>query len=461
MSKTLLIKNARVVVTMDEERREIANGAVYVRGNVIEQVGPTSALPHTADEIIDATGHVVIPGLVNTHHHMYQSLTRVIPAAQDGELFNWLTNLYPIWANLDSEMVHVSTLTAMAELILSGCTTSSDHLYIYPNDCRLDDSIEAAAQIGMRFHAARGAMSVGQSKGGLPPDCVVEDEQAILRDTQRLIETYHDPARHAMQRIVVAPCSPFSVSRDLMKEAAALARSHGVSLHTHLAENANDIAYSREKFRMTPAQYAEDCGWVGHDVWHAHCVQLDDDGVYLFARTGTGVAHCPCSNMRLASGIAPVRKMVDAGVPVGLGVDGSASNDGAHMLGEVRQAMLLQRVGFGPDAMTARQALELATLGGAKVLNRDDIGAIKPGMSADIAMFKLDQLGFAGALHDPVAALVFCTPSNVSHSIINGKVVVRDGILQTIDLPLVVERHNKLATRLAQAAGARPYASGG
>ena len=461
MSKTLLIKNARVVVTMDEERREIANGAVYVRGNVIEQVGPTSALPHTADEIIDATGHVVIPGLVNTHHHMYQSLTRVIPAAQDGELFNWLTNLYPIWANLDSEMVHVSTLTAMAELILSGCTTSSDHLYIYPNDCRLDDSIEAAAQIGMRFHAARGAMSVGQSKGGLPPDCVVEDEQAILRDTQRLIETYHDPARHAMQRIVVAPCSPFSVSRDLMKEAAALARSHGVSLHTHLAENANDIAYSREKFRMTPAQYAEDCGWVGHDVWHAHCVQLDDDGVYLFARTGTGVAHCPCSNMRLASGIAPVRKMVDAGVPVGLGVDGSASNDGAHMLGEVRQAMLLQRVGFGPDAMTARQALELATLGGAKVLTRADIGAINPGLSADIAMFKLDQLGFAGALHDPVAALVFCTPSNVSHSIINGKVVVRDGILQTIDLPLVVERHNKLATRLAQAAGARPYASGG
>jgi len=455
MANTLLIKNARVVVTMDEQRREISNGAIFVRGNVIEQVGPSPELPQSADEVIDAAGHAVIPGLVNTHHHMYQSLTRVIPAAQNGELFNWLNKLYPIWANLNAEMVHVSTLTAMSELILSGCTTSSDHLYIYPNDCRLDDSIEAAAKIGMRFHAARGSMSVGQSKGGLPPDCVVEDELAILKDTQRLIETYHDAGRHAMQRIAVAPCSPFSVSRDLMKEAAALARAHGVSLHTHLAENVNDIAYSREKFHMTPAEYAEDCGWVGRDVWHAHCVHLDDDGVYLFARTGTGVAHCPCSNMRLASGIAPVRKMVDAGVPVGLGVDGSASNDGAHMMGEVRQAMLLQRVGFGPDAMTARQALELATLGGAKVLNRDDIGAIKPGMSADIAMFKLDHVGFAGALHDPVAALVFCTPANVNYSIINGKVVVKDGQLQTIDLPLVIERHNRLAAGLALASGAR------
>jgi len=451
MTKTLLIKNARVLVTMDDQRREIVDGAVFVRGNVIEQVGPTSDLPREADEVIDASGQVVLPGLVNTHHHMYQSLTRVIPAAQDGELFNWLTNLYPLWANLTSEMVHVSTLTAMAELILSGCTTSSDHLYIYPNDCRLDDSIEAAQQIGMRFHAARGAMSVGQSKGGLPPDSVVEEEADILKDTQRLIETYHDDQRHSMLRMVVAPCSPFSVSRQLMKESANMARSYGVSLHTHLAENVNDIAYSREKFNMTPAQYAEDCGWVGHDVWHAHCVQLDDAGINMFARTGTGVAHCPCSNMRLASGIAPIRKMVDAGVPVGLGVDGSASNDGAHMLGEARQAMLLQRVGFGPDAMTARQALELATLGGAKVLNRDDIGALKPGMSADIISFKLDQIGLAGALHDPVAALVFCTPSNVSNSIINGKVVVRDGLLQTVDLPLVIEHHNALAHELALA----------
>ncbi len=454
MSKTLLIKNARVLVTMDDERREIADGAVFIRDNVIEQVGPSADLPQDADEIIDASNHVVMPGLINTHHHMYQSLTRVIPAAQNGELFNWLTNLYPIWANLTPEMVHVSTLTAMSELILSGCTTSSDHLYIYPNGCKLDDSIEAAGKIGMRFHAARGSMSVGQSKGGLPPDRVVEEEGAILKDTQRLIETWHDASRHAMQRVVVAPCSPFSVSRDLMKESAAMARSYGVSLHTHLAENANDIAYSREKFNMTPAEYAEDCGWVGHDVWHAHCVQLDDDGIYMFARTGTGIAHCPCSNMRLASGIAPIRKMLDAGVPVGLGVDGSASNDAGHMMGEVRQAMLLQRVGFGPDAMTARQALEVATLGGAKVLNRDDIGVLKPGMSADIVMFKLDGIGFAGALHDPVAALVFCTPPNVAYSIINGKVVVREGQICTIDLPVVIERHNALAHQLALATGA-------
>ena len=446
--KTLLVRNARLLVTMDAQRREIVDGAVFIRGHVIEQVGASAELPQEADEIIDASGHLVMPGLVNTHHHMYQSLTRAVPAAQDGELFNWLTTLYPIWAGMTAEMIQVSTLTAMAELMLSGCTTSSDHLYIYPNDCRLDDSIEAAQQIGMRFHAARGSMSVGRSAGGLPPDSVVEKEDAILKDTRRLIETWHDHSRHAMLRVVVAPCSPFSVSRDLMKESARLARSYGVSMHTHLAENVNDVAYSLEKFGMTPAQYAEDCGWVGHDVWHAHCVQLDESGIDLFARTGTGVAHCPCSNMRLASGIAPVRRMLDRGVNVGLGVDGSASNDGAHMLGEARQAMLLQRVGFGPDAMTARQALELATLGGAKVLGRDDIGALTPGMSADLVMFRLDQLGFAGALHDPLAALVFCTPSGVACSIIHGRVVVRDGRLATVELEPLVERHNSLAAQL-------------
>ncbi|MFL9925715.1 8-oxoguanine deaminase [Herbaspirillum lusitanum] len=455
MSKTLLIKNAAIVVTMNDSRDEIKNGAIYIRDNIIEQVGNSADLPQSADEIIDASHHVVLPGLINTHHHMYQSLTRAIPAAQNGELFSWLTNLYPIWAGLTPEMIKVSTLTAMAELMLSGCTTSSDHLYIYPNKTRLDDSLEAAQQIGMRFHGARGAMSVGQSKGGLPPDRVVEEEKDILRDTQRLIETYHDAGRHAMQRIVVAPCSPFSVSRDLMREAADMARSYKVSLHTHLAENLNDIAYSREKFNMTPAEYAEDCGWVGHDVWHAHCVQLDDHGINLFARTGTGIAHCPCSNMRLASGIAPIRKMLDAGVPVGLGVDGCASNDSGHMMGEVRQAMLLQRVGFGPDAMTARQALEIATLGGARVLNHDDIGALKPGMSADLVLFDTRQIGFAGALHDPVAALVFCTPPKVAWSIINGRVVVREGHLASVDLGVVIERHNALSLELAQAQAAR------
>ncbi|HYD59450.1 MAG TPA: 8-oxoguanine deaminase [Noviherbaspirillum sp.] len=445
MSKTLLIKNALVLVTMDQERREIADGAVFIRDNVIEQVGRTADLPQSADEIIDARHHVVLPGLVNTHHHMFQSLTRAVPAAQNGELFNWLQNLYPIWSRLTPEMLRAATLTAMSELILSGCTTTSDHLYLYPNGCRLEDSIEAAQQIGMRFHAARGSMSVGESQGGLPPDRLVESEPAILKDTQRLIETWHDPSRHAMLRIVAAPCSPFSVSRDLMRESASLARHYGISLHTHLAESKTDIDYSREQFNMTPAQYAEDCGWTGHDVWHAHCVQLDEHGINLFARTHTGVAHCPCSNMRLASGIAPVRRMLDAGVPVGLGVDGSASNDSGHMLGEARQAMLLQRVGHGPDAMTARQALELATLGGAKVLNRDDIGALMPGMSADIVLFDTRQIGFSGALHDPVAALMFCTPANVAYSIVNGRVVVRDGHCTTVETGLVIEQHQRLA----------------
>ena len=455
---TLLIKHAQLLVTMDAQRREIADGAVFVRGNVIEAVGTTADLPDTADDVIDARDQIVIPGLVNTHHHMFQTLTRAF--AQGNELFGWLRDLYPVWAHLTPEMVRVSTQTAMAELLLSGCTTSSDHLYIYPNgragQVRLDDSIEGATEIGMRFHAARGAMSVGVSKGGLPPDAMVEDEAAILKDTQRLIERWHEPARFAMQRIVVAPCSPFSVSRELMRDSALLARQHGVSLHTHLAENDFDVAYTREKFACTPAEYAEQLGWVGPDVWCAHCVKLDAHGIALFARTGTGVAHCPCSNMRLASGIAPVRAMRDAGVSVGLGVDGAASNDAGHMLGEARMAMLLQRVAHGPvdgpSAMSAREILEIATLGGAKVLNRDDIGALAVGMAADIVCVPLDGIATAGALHDPLAALVFCQIPRVKHSVVNGRVVVRDGELTTLALPALVARHNALARALARAA---------
>ena len=462
--RTLLIRNARLLVTMDEQRREIPDGAVFVRDKVIEAVGRTVELPATADEVIDARDQIVIPGLVNTHHHMYQTLTRALPAVQDCELFGWLQGLYPIWANLTPEMVRVSTQTAMAELLLSGCTTSSDHLYIYPNGVQLDHSIEAAAEIGMRFHAARGSMSVGQSRGGLPPDRVVEEEPAILKDTQRLIERWHDPERFAMQRIVVAPCSPFSVSRGLMRDSALLARSfgssHRVSLHTHLAENDLDVAYTREKFGCTPADYAEQLAWVGPDVWCAHCVKLDAAGIALFARTGTGVAHCPCSNMRLASGIAPVRAMRDAGVSVGLGVDGAASNDAGHMLGEARMAMLLQRVDssthagpvHGPKAMGAREMLEIATLGGAKVLNRDDIGALAPGMAADIVTVPLNHIGMAGALHDPLAALLFCQVPGIAHAIVNGRVVVRDGRITTLELPVLIERHNALATQLANAA---------
>jgi cytosine/adenosine deaminase-related metal-dependent hydrolase len=449
--RTLLLKHALLLATMDDSRREIPDGGLFVRGNRIVQVGPTHELPATADEVIDASGHIVVPGLVNTHHHMYQSLTRCVPGVQDCELFDWLTGLYPIWAGLTPEMIRVSTLTAMAELILSGCTTSSDHLYIYPNGCRLEDSIEAAREIGMRFHACRGSMSVGQSKGGLPPDRVVEDEKAILKDSQRLIETWHDASDGAMLRIALAPCSPFSVSQDLMRESAAMARSYHVGLHTHLAETQGDVAYSREKFGRTPAQYAEELGWTGVGTWHAHCVCLDDHGIGLFARTHTGVAHCPSSNMRLGSGIAPIKRMRAAGVPVGLGVDGSASNDAGHMLAEARQAMLLARVSGDPGGMTAREALEIATRGGAAALGRSDIGELAPGTCADFAAFDVRGIDHAGGLHDPLAALTFCAPAKVSLSVIQGRVIVREGKLLTVDLPVVLERHNRLAHQLLSA----------
>jgi len=444
---TLLLKNIHMLVTMDAARREIANGALYVRDGVIVAVGTIDEMPaQTAAEILDMRNHIVLPGLINTHHHMFQSLTRGF--AQNNELFDWLKTLYPIWSGLTGDAIYTSAKLAMAELILSGCTTSSDHLYIYPNDARIDDEIRAAQEIGIRFHAARGSMSVGESKGGLPPDRVVENEDAILRDTRRVIEQYHNAARYAMLRVVVAPCSPFTVSQDLMRESAALARSYGLHLHTHLAENVKDIDYSLSVFGLRPGDYAEDVGWVGDDVWHAHCVQLNDDEIGLFRRTGTGVCHCPSSNMRLASGIAPIRKMRDARVKVGLGVDGSASNDSGHLLGEARQAMLLQRVGGDPAAFSAREALEVATLGGAAVLGRDDVGMLAPGMAADFIAFRIDSHEFAGALHDPAAALIFCQPQHVDLSVINGRVVVRDGILQTLDLPVLVEQHNAISRRL-------------
>jgi len=446
---TLLAKHALVVVTMDDERREIPDGAVYVRDGVIEQVGRTADLPQTADEVLDLAGHVVVPGLVNTHHHFYQTLTRAVPEAQNKELFDWLVTLYPIWARITPEGIRVSAKVAAAELALSGCTTASDHLYMFPNGARLDDEIEAVQEVGIRFHASRGSMSLGESKGGLPPDSVVEDEDVILADCQRVIETYHDNSRYAMLRITLAPCSPFSVTQDLMREAAALARSYpGVRLHTHLAETKPDVQYSLEQFGLLPGDYAEDVGWLGEDVWHAHCVHLAPDAIARFGRTGTGVAHCPGSNARLASGISPVVEMLRAGVPVGLGVDGSASNDSSHLLNEARLAMLFQRVKGDPAALTARQALELATLGGARVLGRDDIGALKPGMAADFVAYDVRGLEFAGALHDPVAALLFCTSSNAAYNVTNGRVIVREGRLTTLEVEPLIERHNALARAL-------------
>ncbi len=475
-----LVHQAELLATFDDARRELRGGSLLLRGQAVEGVYPAGAVPpevldevRQRGELIDARNHVVTPGLVNTHHHMVQSLTRAVPAAQNAELFGWLKTLYPIWAGFTPEMVQVSTQVAMAELLMSGCTTSSDHLYLYPNGVRLDDSIEAAVEVGMRFHAARGSMSVGESAGGLPPDALVEDEADILADTQRLIETYHDADRYSRLRVVAAPCSPFSVSPQLMRDSAALARSLGTRLHTHLAENDHDLAYSQAKFGMTPVQYAESVGWLGEDVWHAHCVKLDAEGIARFAATGTGVAHCPCSNMRLASGIAPVRRMLDAGVPVGLGVDGSASNDAAHLLNEARQALLLARVGramqppqtggdgqwrygcdLGPAEMTARHALEIATRGGAKVLGRDDIGHLAPGMAADLVLWRLDGLAMAGgAVHDPLAALLLCASPQADWVLVDGQVLLHEGQLTTLDLRPLIERHNRLAVELVNRAG--------
>ncbi len=446
---TLLVKRADLLVTMDADRRRIPDGGLFVRDNVIEQIGPTAELPAEADRVINARGMIVLPGLVNTHHHLYQTLTRAVPAAQNATLFQWLKTLYPIWAGLTSEAIYVSALVGLAELMLSGCTTAADHLYIYPNDCRIDDEIRAAQEIGIRFHASRGAMSLGESEGGLPPDGVVEDEDFILKDTQRAIETYHDPEPYAMLRIVVAPCSPFSVTPDLMREAARLARSYGVHLHTHLAETLDEEQFCLREFGRRPVEYAEDLGWVGDDVWYAHGVHLNEAEIELLARTGTGVCHCPSSNMRLASGIAPVRAYLDAGVRVGLGVDGSASNDSSHLLAEARQALLLQRVSGDPAGLSAEEALWLATVGGAQVLGRDDIGELSPGKAADFIGFRLDRLDYAGALHDPLAALVFCTPQRVDFSVINGQVVVEDGHLLTVDLGPVIKQHNRIARELA------------
>ncbi|WP_424989835.1 8-oxoguanine deaminase [Fluviibacterium sp. S390] len=439
----ILLKNADTVLTLDDDRRELSQADLRLRDGVIVEIG--SALT-TTGETHDLRGCVVTPGLVNTHHHLYQSLTKAVPGGQDALLFGWLQTLYPIWARFGPEEMFVSAQVGLAELALSGCTLTSDHLYLYPNGARLDDTIAAAGEVGLRFHPTRGAMSIGESDGGLPPDSLVEREAAILEDSIRVIDAFHDASEGAMVRVGLAPCSPFSVSRDLMRDAAVLARDKGVMLHTHLAENDEDIAYSLEKFGCRPGQYAEDLGWTGSDVWHAHCVKLDGQEIDLFARSRTGVAHCPCSNCRLGSGIAPVRKMRDAGVKVGLGVDGSASNDTGNLILEARQSMLLQRVANGADAMSAREALEIATRGGAEVLNRPDCGQIAVGKRADIAVWDVSGIDSAGSW-DP-AALLLAGPTRVKHSFVDGRQIVRDGQMVTIDLPNVIERQNRLAKRL-------------
>jgi len=460
----LLVKNIAHLATFDDEARELTDAALVIRDNVIEKVGTTAELgDEPADHVLDLAGHIVMPGMVNTHHHMYQNLTRVM--VQDDELFVWLKTLYPIWAKLDDDAIYVSARVAMAELIASGCTTSSDHLYVLPNDCRVDSEIAAARELGMRFHAARGAMSRGESQGGLPPDSCVEKEDAILKDCERVIAAYHDPSRHAMSRIVLAPCSPFSVTPGLMKDAAALARQHdGVHLHSHLAEDLDEETYCAEIYGMRPVDFAASVDWLGPDVWFAHAIFLNSEEIRHFAATGTGMVHCPSANMRCGQGIAKIRQMLDAGVTCGLGVDGSASNDTSNMFLEARLAQMLQRVapnrylseapggrgGFGgsPKALSAREALTMATRGGAKLLGRDDIGQLAPGMSADFIAVKLNQLGLSGTERDPLAALVMCGPFKVDYSYINGAEVIAKGEFVRHDIDEFLARHRQVMDRV-------------
>lgn len=448
MTRAVLLRGADTILTMDDARRELSGHDVLLRDGVIAQIGVGLVAPEGA-EVVDVSGCLITPGLVNTHHHLYQSLTRAVPGGQDALLFGWLRRLYPIWQRFTPDHMFVSAQVGLAELALSGCTLSSDHLYLYPNGARLEDTIHAAAEVGLRFQPTRGAMSIGESKGGLPPDALVENEDAILEDCIRVIDAFHDPSEGSMCRVGIAPCSPFSVSTDLMRNAALLARDKGVMLHTHLAENEEDVAFSQETFGCRPGEYAESLGWVGPDVWHAHCVKLDPAEIALFARTGTGVAHCPCSNCRLGSGIAPLRAMRDAGVPVGLGVDGSASNDAGNLVSEARQAMLLQRVALGADAMSAREALEIATRGGADILGRPDCGRIAVGKRADIAVWDMTGVHAAGSWDR--AALLLAGPTTVRDLFVEGRGVVRNSNLSTLDLPDVLRQQTELATALMQA----------
>ncbi|GFE65626.1 8-oxoguanine deaminase [Litoreibacter roseus] len=441
-----LIKAARHIVTMDDERTEIAHGDILIRDGVIADIGKDLT---TTGETVLAEGCLVTPGLINTHHHMFQTLTRAVPDAQNALLFNWLETLYPIWARFGPEEMFTSTQIGLAELALSGCSMSSDHLYLYPNGAQLDDTIAAAREVGLRFHATRGSMSIGQSKGGLPPDMLVETETQILEDCIRVVDAFHDDAPGAMVRVGLAPCSPFSVSTELMRETAVLGRDKGVRLHTHLAENDEDIAYSILHYGCRPGQYAEQLGWVGSDVWHAHCVKLDASEIDLFAQTGTGVSHCPCSNCRLGSGIAPIRAMMDAAVDVGLGVDGSASNDTGNLAAEARQALLLQRVANGAKSFSPYDALEIATRGGAKVLGREnECGQIKTGFRADLALWDMTDVSAAGTWNP--AALVLSGPNRVQHLFVEGRQIVRDGQIISFDLEAAIKTQNRLAVRLME-----------
>jgi cytosine/adenosine deaminase-related metal-dependent hydrolase len=454
----LLIHDARLVATMDDARRRWPGGWVLVEDDRIEAVGTGAPPSGGVDRRLDARGKVVLPGLVNTHHHLPQTLTRNVPRVQEAPLFRWLVELYEVWREASEESVEVAARVGLGELLLTGCTTSTDHLYLFPRgqERLIDVEIAAARDLGIRFHPTRGSMSRGRSQGGLPPDDVVQDEDAILADSRRLIREHHDPRPRAMTRIALAPCSPFSVTDDLMRRTADLAREHGVRLHTHLAETKDEETYCLESYGVRPVEYVRRLGWLGPDVWMAHSVHLSPEEVALFGSTRTGVAHCPSSNFRLGSGVAPVRALLDAGAPVGLGVDGSASNDSSNMLAEARQALLAHRIGADPSRwLTAEDVLWMATRGGAACLGRDDIGSLEPGKAADLVMIDTRRLSYAGASSDPLAALVFTPfPEPVDTVIVNGRTVVEGGELVGVDVPALVARADALSEGMLRRASA-------
>ena len=430
---TLLIRNARYIVSCDDYDTLHENVNLFIRDGVVEYIGPK--LCH-AEATIDASRMAVYPGLINTHHHLYQIFSRNLPQVQRMELFPWLVTLYEVWKNLDEDVVYHSSLTGMGELLKNGCTTCFDHHYVFPD--RAGDLIaaqfRAADTLGMRFHASRGSMDLSKKDGGLPPDSVVQSIDAILADSERLMKVWHDNSRYSMHRVALAPCSPFSVTGDLLRESAKLARSLGVRLHTHLAETRDEEKFTLEKFGMRPLAYMESLGWLGNDVWYAHGIHFNDDELRLLAETGTGVAHCPISNMKLASGVCRLHEMLDMGVPAGLAVDGSASNDGSNLLEEMRVAYLLQRLTYSQKAPTGYDILKLATRGSAALLGRDDIGCLATGMAADLFLVNLDRIELVAAQLDPRSMLATVgLKGAVDYTVVNGKAVVQNGQLVTVD----------------------------
>jgi cytosine/adenosine deaminase-related metal-dependent hydrolase len=446
---SLLIRDIHTVITMDSQDSVLRGGFIYAENGEIKQLGTHPPARLRADRTISARYAVAIPGLVNTHHHLCQTLTRACAAAADMELFRWLRTLYPMWARLDEEAMHAAALVGMAELLLSGCTTTADHHYLFPRGQKklIDAEIAAARKIGIRFHPTRGSMSVGESQGGLPPDSVVQDNDEILDDCERLVRKYHDAAPGSMLRIAFGPCAPFSVSEELMRQTAVMAERLHVRMHTHLAETRDEQDYCLKHFGKRPLDFMADVGWLGENTWVAHAIHFNAPEVRRLGRGRVGIAHCPSSNMRLGSGMAPVLALRRAGSPVGLGVDGSASNDSSHMLAEARQALLLNRLAHGAAALKAREALRMATVEGAACLGRDDIGTLAAGKRADIALFDLRDVGYSGA-EDVAAALVLCAPTRAETLIVDGRVVVDNHELKTIALAPVLSRHRRFAARM-------------